>query len=91
MQAYSKTAGSALGSAIPVKLSFQALYALKGKPLNTNGMESSDIIKNEELATLIFALTNSRGSLKAKYDSKSLRYDKVIIMADADDDGQLEI
>ncbi|MDE7372875.1 MAG: DNA topoisomerase IV subunit B, partial [Clostridia bacterium] len=63
---------------------FQAILPLKGKPLNVEKKKLSDILANEEIATLIRALGTDIGK---NFDINSLRYDKVIILADADQDG----
>ena len=63
---------------------FQAILPLKGKPLNVEKKKLSDILANEEIATLIRALGTDIGK---NFDLNSLRYDKVIILADADQDG----
>ena len=60
--------------------STQAVFSLKGKPLNAIKAKQKDIYENEELNLLQSAL-NIEGSLE------SLRYNKVIIATDADDDG----
>ena len=60
--------------------STQAVFSLKGKPLNAVKAKQKDIYENEELNLLQSAL-NIEGSLE------NLRYNKVIIATDADDDG----
>lgn len=59
---------------------FQAVFSLKGKPLNTYGESSRKVFENQELA-LLHAALNIEDSLD------SLRYNKVIIATDADSDG----
>lgn len=63
---------------------FQAILPLKGKPLNSIKASLADMLKNEEIVSLINALGTGIGS---KFDISGLRYDKIIILADADDDG----
>ena len=63
----------------------QAVLPLKGKPLNVSGMKLSKILKNEEMRTIISVLGAGVGS---DADLDHLQYDKVIIMADADVDGE---
>jgi topoisomerase-4 subunit B len=62
----------------------QAIFALRGKPLNTHSKELADIIKNEEIQNLLKILGCGVGE---KFNIKNLRYDKIIFMADADADG----
>ncbi|MDD4839135.1 MAG: DNA gyrase subunit B [Clostridia bacterium] len=63
---------------------FQAILPLKGKPLNVEKSTLERILSNEELSTLISALGTG---IDNDFDMSSLRYDKVIILADADQDG----
>ena len=60
--------------------STQAVFSLRGKPLNAIKAKQKEIYENEELNLLQSAL-NIEGSLE------NLRYNKVIIATDADDDG----
>ncbi len=62
----------------------QALFALKGKVLNVLGAASAKLAENKELSDLCLALGVGRG---AKYNADDLRYEKVIVMTDADVDG----
>ena len=59
---------------------YQAVFSLRGKPENMYGKRQSDIYKNEELYQLMMALG-------IENDVASLRYDKIIIATDADNDG----
>jgi len=63
---------------------FQAILPLRGKPLNVEKANLEAILKNEEFATLISALGTG---IEPDFDIDSLKYDKVIILADADTDG----
>ena len=63
----------------------QAIFSLRGKPLNTHSKELADIIKNEEIQNLLKILGCGVGE---KFNIRNLRYDKIIFMADADADGQ---
>jgi len=63
---------------------FQAILPLKGKPLNVEKSSLEKILANEELSTLISALGTG---IEPEFDIDALRYDKVIILADADQDG----
>ncbi|MDE6808582.1 MAG: type IIA DNA topoisomerase subunit B [Muribaculaceae bacterium] len=58
----------------------QAVFSLRGKPLNTYGLPLAEVYKNEEFSSLRTAL-NIENSLD------DLRYNKVIIATDADVDG----
>jgi topoisomerase IV subunit B len=58
----------------------QAVFSLRGKPLNTNGMSMSDMYKNTELYNVMAALGIENGI-------EGLRYGKVIFATDADIDG----
>ena len=62
----------------------QAIFQLRGKPLNTYGKELADIIKNQEIQNLLKVLGCGVGD---KFNIKNLRYDKIIYLADADADG----
>jgi len=63
---------------------FQAILPLRGKVLNTEKKKEESIIKNEEIATMIYTIGADYG---LSFDLKKCNYDKVIIMTDADDDG----
>ena len=63
---------------------FQAILPLRGKPLNVEKANLEKILANEEFATLISALGTG---IDPQFDIESLKYDKVIILADADQDG----
>ena len=63
---------------------YQAILPLRGKVLNTEKASEAEILKNEELSTLIYTIGADFG---AKFDVESSNYDKVIIMTDADTDG----
>ena len=63
--------------------SFQAIMPLRGKILNTWDLESSEIIKSQEIKNLSTAI----GVLPGNADVSSLMYGKICILADADSDG----
>ena len=63
---------------------YQAILPLRGKVLNTEKCTMSEIEKNLELNTLIYAIGAGVG---ADFDYKESNYNKIIIMTDADDDG----
>lgn len=62
----------------------QAIYPMRGKPLNTYGKELADIIENKEIKDILSILGCGIGE---NFNIKNLRYDKIIFMADADVDG----
>ena len=62
----------------------QAIYPLRGKPLNTWNKELPDIIKNQEIKDILLILGCGVGE---SFNIKNMRYNKVIILADADIDG----
>ncbi|SEW23571.1 DNA topoisomerase IV subunit B [Cognatiyoonia koreensis] len=62
----------------------QALLPLKGKILNVLGAASNKLTTNQEIRDLCEALGVGLGS---KFNVEDLRYDKIIIMTDADVDG----
>ena len=63
---------------------FQAILPLKGKPLNAEKKRIDQVLANEEIRTIISALETGIGE---DFDISSLRYNKVIILSDADQDG----
>ena len=63
---------------------FQAILPLRGKVLNSEKASMNDILKNEELNTMIHTIGAGVGS---DFDVHDSNYDKVIIMTDADVDG----
>ena len=72
---------SASGSITKIRdVSTQAVFSLKGKILNTYGLSKREICENEEISLLQAAL-NIEGTLD------TLRYNKVIVATDADNDG----
>jgi len=63
---------------------FQAILPLRGKVINTEKAKLQDIMKNEEISTIIHAIGAGVGTDFSVEDSA---YDKVVIMTDADTDG----
>lgn len=68
----------------------QAVIPVRGKIINSLKATYEDLKKNQEIMTLIeaFGLDFDTKTLKMVYDKKKLRYDKIIIMSDADVDGR---
>lgn len=64
---------------------FQAILSLWGKMLNTEKSRLDKILNNEKIQPIILALGCG---IHEDFDISRLRYNKVIIMADADVDGQ---
>lgn len=64
---------------------YQAVYALKGKPLNTETSEMHTILKNKEIEDLIGILKCGYGD---NFNSEKLRFGKIIILSDSDSDGE---
>ncbi len=62
----------------------QALLPLRGKVLNVLGRASGKLSQNQEISDLCEALGTGMGT---KFNLDDLRYEKVIIMTDADVDG----
>jgi DNA gyrase subunit B len=76
---------SALGTAKLARDSeFQALLPIRGKILNVQKSSVADMLKNTECAAIIQVLGAGSGST---FDLDSARYQRVILMADADVDG----
>ena len=72
---------SASGSITKIRdVNTQAVFSLKGKMLNTYGLTKQQILESQEISLLQAALNIDTGLNK-------LRYNKVIIATDADDDG----
>lgn len=63
---------------------FQAILPLKGKPLNAEKKKLEQVLANEEIRTIISALETGIGE---DFNINNLRYNKVIILSDADQDG----
>ena len=76
---------SAGGSAEGGRLrEFQAILPLRGKIINAYKSREDKVLANEEVRSMIFAIGSGIG---ADQDLSKRRYDKVIIMTDADVDG----
>ncbi|WP_369085912.1 type IIA DNA topoisomerase subunit B [Metamycoplasma spumans] len=62
----------------------QAILPLRGKVLNTDQSKLSDVLANEEIATIINTIGAGIGE---DFNIKNSQYGKIIIMTDADTDG----
>ena len=63
---------------------YQAILPLRGKVINTEKAAMADILKNEEISTIINTVGAGVG---ADFNADDSNYAKVIIMTDADTDG----
>lgn len=63
---------------------YQAILPLRGKVINTQKASLQDILKNEEIATMINTIGADVGD---NFKVEKSNYDKIIIMTDADTDG----
>ena len=63
---------------------YQAILPLRGKVLNTEKTKEEDILKNEEINTMIYTIGAGYGP---NFSIEDCEYSKVIIMSDADEDG----
>ena len=63
---------------------FQAILPLRGKPLNAEKKRLDQVLANEEFRSIITALGTGIGE---DFDITHLKYDRVIILSDADQDG----
>ena len=59
---------------------YQAIFSLRGKPENMYGKKKSEIYKNDELYQLMMALG-------IEQETENLKYSKIVIATDADNDG----
>ena len=63
---------------------FQAILPLRGKPLNVEKKRLDQVLQNEEFRSIITAVGTGIGE---DFDISALKYDKIIILSDADQDG----
>ena len=76
---------SALGTAKDARNSeFQALLPIRGKILNVQKASLADMLKNQECASIIQVIGAGSGRT---FDLEQARYNKIILMSDADVDG----
>ncbi len=64
---------------------FQAILPLRGKPLNVEKTRVEKLLSNDELVSIISAVGIDIGNTE---EMEKLRYDKIVILTDADVDGQ---
>ena len=81
---YTDSAGGTVG--VGRDKDYQALFRLRGKILNTFDMELYQARKNKEVDDLVNILRCGHGK---DFDISKLRFDKIIFLADADDDGTI--
>ena len=75
---------SAAGSACKERDNkYQSILALKGKVINAYKVDEKALLKNQELSSLLVAL-----GIGTSFDLTKLRYNKIIILTDADHDGE---
>ncbi|CNS06827.1 topoisomerase IV subunit B [Salmonella enterica subsp. enterica serovar Typhimurium str. DT104] len=63
---------------------FQAILPLRGKVINSQRFQLEKVLKNEEILSMITAFGTGVGP---EFDISKIRYQKIIIMTDADSDG----
>lgn len=63
---------------------FQAILPLRGKPLNVEKRRIEQVLENDECRSIITALGTGIGE---DFEIKNLKYHKIIILSDADQDG----
>jgi DNA gyrase subunit B len=78
-----KSAGGSVKGSRDSKL--QAVFPLRGKPKNTYGLSTGKILANRELNELIKVIFGTNDLKNIDYEK--IRYGKIILLADADDDG----
>lgn len=63
---------------------FQAILPLRGKPLNVEKRRIEQVLENDECRSIITAIGTGIGE---DFELKNLKYHKIIILSDADQDG----
>ena len=66
---------------------FQAILSLWGKMINVEKARLDKVLNNEKMTPVVLALGCGIGNKEGDVDLSKLRYDKIVIMADADVDG----
>ena len=64
---------------------FQAILPLRGKVLNAEKTRPEELLKNEEILSMIHAIGGGFGN--EDFNINKINFNKVVIMTDADDDG----
>jgi DNA gyrase subunit B len=76
---------SAGGTAVSGRAGFQAVLPLRGKILNVEKAPIHKVMDHREIEAIVAAV--GTGFLGEEFDASRLRYDKIVIMTDADVDG----
>ncbi|SYV96763.1 DNA gyrase, B subunit, partial [Mycoplasmopsis edwardii] len=63
---------------------FQAILPLRGKVINSEKTNLTELLKNEEISTIVNAISAGIGK---DFDVSKSQYGKIVIMTDADTDG----
>jgi len=66
----------------------QAVYALRGKILNTQNIAETKIFENKELSDLIYIITGKKTAIGKNFNIEDIKYHKIIALTDADEDGK---
>lgn len=62
----------------------QAIFSIRGVPLNACGLKLDKVLMNDEFRTLVQILGTNIGP---KFDINKMKYNKIILLADSDSDG----
>ena len=74
------TEGDSASGSLPIERNTQAVFSLRGKPLNSYGMSKKIVYENEEFNLL-------QAALNIEESMEDLRYNNIVIATDADVDG----